>query len=48
VLAAVDRGLMVYRDKKAWTALRSRAMAMDFSWDRSARLYSNLYRQLLK
>ena len=47
MLAAIDRGLLVYRDKKAWTALRRRAMAMDFSWDRSAKRYSNLYRQLL-
>jgi starch synthase len=47
LLAAIDRGLLVYRDKKAWTALRRRAMAMDFSWDRSAKRYSNLYRQLL-
>ena len=46
MLDAVDRGLVVYRNKKAWTALRRRAMAMDFSWDRSAKLYSNLYRQL--
>ena len=46
LLAAIDRGLAVFRDKQAWTALRRRAMAMDYSWDRSAKLYSNLYRQL--
>jgi starch synthase len=47
LLAAVERALAVYRDKNAWTALRRRAMAMDYSWDRSAELYSTLYRQLL-
>ncbi len=47
MLAAIDRGLTVYRDDKAWTALRRRAMAMDFSWDQSAKAYSNLYQQLL-
>jgi starch synthase len=47
LLAAIDRALAVYRDKKAWTALRRRAMAMDFSWERSAKLYDNLYQQLL-
>ena len=47
MLAAIDRALAVYRDKKAWTALRRRAMAMDFSWDRSAKLYSSLYQHLL-
>lgn len=46
MLAAIDRGLEVYRNKQAWTALRRRAMAMDFSWERSAKVYSNLYRQL--
>jgi starch synthase len=46
LLVAIDRGLAVFRDKQAWTALRRRAMEMDYSWDRSAKLYSNLYRQL--
>jgi starch synthase len=46
MLAAVDRGLAVYRDKTSWHALMRRAMAMDFSWERSARLYSHLYQQL--
>jgi starch synthase len=47
MLEAIDRGLSVYRDKKAWTALRRRAMATDFSWRRSAQLYSDLYNTLL-
>jgi len=45
-MAAVERALQAYGDKKAWTALRRRAMSMDFSWERSADAYSNLYRQL--
>ena len=47
LLDAIDRSLKVFHDKKAWTALQRRAMAMDFSWERSAKLYANLYRQLL-
>lgn len=47
MLATVDRGLTVYHDKHAWDALQRRAMAMDFSWDRSAETYNDLYRQLL-
>ena len=47
MLDAIDRGLTAYRDNQAWTALKRRAMAKDFSWERSARLYSNLYQQLL-
>ena len=46
MLATIDRGLSAYSDKNAWTALRRRAMAMDFSWERSAHLYSDLYRSL--
>lgn len=46
LLAAIDRALAVFRDKQSWTALRRRAMAMDFSWNRSAKLYDDLYRQL--
>jgi starch synthase len=48
LLAAIDRGLAVYRDEQAWTGLRRRAMAMDYSWERSAKVYANLYQQLLK
>ena len=47
MLAAIDRGLSAYSDKNAWTGLQHRAMAMDFSWQRSAQLYSDLYKTLL-
>jgi len=47
LLEAIDRSLSAYRDGKSWTALRRRAMSMDFSWERSAQSYSNLYKQLL-
>jgi len=46
VLDAVDRGLAAFNEKKTWNALRRRAMSMDFSWERSARVYSGLYQQL--
>jgi starch synthase len=45
--AAIDRALRAFRKKQAWTALRRRAMAKDFSWERSAVLYTDLYRRLL-
>jgi starch synthase len=47
LLGAIDRALQVYREKPRWTALRRRAMDKDFSWTHSARLYDELYRQLL-
>ena len=46
-LAALDECLLVYRNQPAWKALQRRAMAMDFSWNRSAKNYIDLYRQLV-
>jgi glycogen synthase len=40
--------LHVFHEGEAWAELRHRAMLMDFSWDRSAQVYSNLYEQLLR
>ena len=47
LLEAIDRALNVLLDNEAWSALQRRAMKMDFSWDRSAQMYSALYQQLL-
>jgi starch synthase len=44
---AMHRALGAYSDKTAFTALRQRAMRKDFSWDRSAQEYANLYRALV-
>ena len=45
---SIERALRAFTDHRAWTALIHRAMRMDFSWDRSAQAYSNLYEQLLR
>ena len=47
LLDVIDQSLSAFHDKSAWTALQRRAMAMDFSWDRSAKRYVDLYRQLV-
>lgn len=47
LLDAIDLSLSVFRNKRAWTALRRRAMEMDFSWDRSAKQYASLYARLV-
>ena len=44
---AVQRALAVRRDPAAWTRLQERGMREDFSWERSARAYRNLYGALL-
>lgn len=49
--ALVDKvrfALEIYRDKERWERLVKRAMREDFSWDRSARLYEEVYRKVLK
>jgi starch synthase len=40
---AVARGLHRYRDRRQWRQLIARCMTQDFSWDRSARSYLELY-----
>ncbi|MCD6419697.1 MAG: glycogen synthase GlgA [Synergistetes bacterium] len=40
---ALQRALAVYKDDLAWKGLVKRAMALDFSWDKSAGLYEELY-----
>jgi len=44
-LAAVERALAVYRSPR-WLAVMRNAMAADFSWERSARAYLDVYRRL--
>lgn len=40
---AIDAALSVYRGKKTWRRLMRNGMALDFSWERSARAYVQLY-----
>jgi starch synthase len=47
LLHAIDRALRVFASPPEWTDLCRRAMSMDFSWDRSAEHYDDLYRALL-
>lgn len=45
--AALERGLALQRNPAAWSALRRSAMAVDFSWQRSARAYLEVYGRAL-
>lgn len=47
LLEAIQRGLVLYRDKSAWTAVQRVGMTRDFSWRVSANRYLDLYRQCL-
>jgi len=42
---AVRTALDAYSDKRRWLRLQRRGMAQDFSWDRSARAYADLYHE---
>jgi starch synthase len=44
LIDALRRGLSVYLDQKEWGTLKQRAMKKDFSWERSAEDYYELYR----
>ena len=46
--AAVARALEAFRDRAGWQGIVARGMAQDFSWDRSARSYEELYQRLLR
>jgi len=45
-LSAIKRALAVYISKKAWKQIIANGMAADFSWERSAADYLQLYRQV--
>ena len=45
MLDALTRALKVYRDPAKWQALAKGCMAADFSWERSAKEYLDLYKR---
>ncbi|MGB4781939.1 glycogen synthase GlgA [Candidatus Methylomirabilis sp.] len=44
-LQAIQQALALYREKVLWSRLLTNAMTADFTWDRSAREYEQLYRR---
>jgi starch synthase len=42
---ALDQALAAYRDREGWEQLQKNGMAKDFSWERSAREYEEVYRR---
>jgi starch synthase len=47
MLDALERGLKVYQSQGEWRALMGRCMAADFSWERSAQEYLELYKKAI-
>jgi len=46
LLLALRRALEAFRDRRAWLGIVRRGMAQDFSWNRSAQSYEDVYRKL--
>jgi starch synthase len=47
MMAAIRQALMVYADPVRWQALAMRIMSQDWSWNKSASQYVQLYRSIL-
>lgn len=47
-LQAIWQALALYREKALWTLAITNAMTADFTWDRSARAYQQLYRAVVE
>lgn len=47
LLEAMSRALTLFGDREKWAILMKNAMAANFSWERSARAYLDLYQKLL-
>jgi len=48
MLDAIRRALGIYADEKKWQALIKKCMSEDFSWERSAREYIQLYKKAIE
>lgn len=45
---AVDRALRIYKDPARFESIRRRAMRSDFTWERSARKYDDIYSETVR
>ena len=48
LLDAVNRALEYFNDQRAWEALMTRCMSLDYSWEKSAVKYVELYEKAIK
>ena len=47
IVAALTQALAAFQDRQGWSALQRRGMARDWSWDRAAALYFELYERAI-
>ena len=48
MLTAIQRAVGAYEEKEAWQKVMQRIMALDFSWQASAKKYEALYYKALE
>jgi len=48
LMAAIERALKVFQDKKQWSAMMERGMAQDFSWEKPAQEYTRIYERVIQ
>ncbi len=48
MVKAMERAMNTYADSKQMSTYRKKMMSLDFSWDRSAKEYIDLYKRLIK
>jgi len=48
MLTAIKNAVELFADKKTWIELQKKGMAEDFSWDRAAEKYLELYEKVLE
>lgn len=48
MLDAIQRALLLYGDKKAWTTIIKNAMESNFSWENRVLEYIDLYKEIIK
>jgi starch synthase len=48
LLAAIDRALAAFQDKKSWHKLMRNGMAQNYSWEQPAREYAAIYDEVAR
>lgn len=48
LLAAAERAVALYRDRRSWRTLQRNGMARDFGWAAAARQYAQIYARLVR
>jgi starch synthase len=47
LVKTIKRALAAYEDKRRWLGIQRRGMKQDFSWERSAKIYLDLYKTMI-